>query len=53
MLAGLVRTVQGARLHVWADEAEITTQVQHEKRVYAAWSRLYVPRNEKLKGRTP
>jgi hypothetical protein len=32
---------------------EVTTQVQHEKRVYAAQRRLYVPRNEKLKGRTP
>jgi hypothetical protein len=39
MLAGLVRAVQAA----------LTTHVQHEKRVYAARGRLYVPRNEKFK----
>jgi hypothetical protein len=39
MLAGLARTVQGV---------EITTQVQHEKRVYETHGGLYVPRNEKL-----
>jgi hypothetical protein len=38
--------VQGAR------GLAATTQVQHEKRVYVAHGRLYVPRNEKLKGRT-
>jgi hypothetical protein len=48
MLCGLVRAVQGASAHAWLATA-ITTQVQHEKRVYAACARLYVPRNEKLK----
>jgi uncharacterized integral membrane protein len=52
MLAGLVRAVQGALACV-ADATAITTQLQHEKRVYAARGRLYVPRNEKFKGRTP
>jgi hypothetical protein len=47
MLAGLVRTVQGAPAR--APGAEITTQLQHEKRVYVACGGLYVPRNEKLK----
>jgi hypothetical protein len=41
--------VQGAR----GLATTATTQVQHEKRVYVAHRRLYVPRNEKLKGRTP
>jgi hypothetical protein len=40
--------VQGASVHAWL-ATEITTQVQHEKRVYVARRRLYVPRNEKLK----
>jgi hypothetical protein len=48
MLAGLIRMVQGALACV-ADEAARTTHVQHEKRVYAARARLYVPRNEKVK----
>jgi hypothetical protein len=34
-------------------EAAITTQVQHKKRVYVTCDGLYVPRNEKLEGRTP
>jgi hypothetical protein len=34
---------------VQADQADITTQVQHEKRVYVTCDGLYVPRNEKLK----
>jgi hypothetical protein len=53
MLTGLVLVVQvlvvqGASVHAW-----LATQVQHEKRVYVARGRLYVPRNEKLKRETP
>jgi hypothetical protein len=48
MLAGLVLMVQGASAHAWL-AAATTTQVQHEKRVYVARGRLYVPRNQKLK----
>jgi hypothetical protein len=38
--------MQGAPLQL--EEAYTTTQVQHEKRVYGAGPRLYVPRNQKL-----
>jgi hypothetical protein len=48
MLAGLVLAVQGA-LACGTGEVAITTQVQHEKRVYGGCGHLYVPRNEKLK----
>ena len=48
MLAGLLRNLQGGSTRL-----EITTQLQHEKRVYVTGDGLYVPRNEKLKRETP
>ncbi|MEA2837508.1 MAG: hypothetical protein QOD89_2058 [Bradyrhizobium sp.] len=45
MLAVLLCTLQDAPCM----GADITTQLQHEKRVYVSCDRLYVPRNEKLK----